>query len=197
MSSPSSSSSTSSSQSSSTLALDMKGTLLVLLLLLSFFLFPLSILTVLFRATLRTATPFNIARNNLLSWLLDSALLSGDRRRVVSGHGKLLGVVRYEREKAGSPSEPVECVICLCGIEEGKEIRELRCNHLFHRSCLDRWLEQQFTCPLCRDPLCTSTTPREGDQVMMMMTALERDEEEVEDPVVLLVAHVSNGWWPS
>ncbi|KAJ8760401.1 hypothetical protein K2173_015068 [Erythroxylum novogranatense] len=48
--------------------------------------------------------------------------------------------------------EPVECAVCLCKIEHGQEDRELRCNHQFHRVCIDRWLEHQgFTCPLCRD----------------------------------------------
>ncbi|ONI31272.1 hypothetical protein PRUPE_1G303200 [Prunus persica] len=35
-------------------------------------------------------------------------------------------------------------------IEEGDEVRELRCVHLFHRQCLDRWTGfQHATCPLC------------------------------------------------
>jgi hypothetical protein len=35
--------------------------------------------------------------------------------------------------------DAVECVFCLSCIEEGEEMRELKCRHLFHRSCLDRW----------------------------------------------------------
>lgn len=50
--------------------------------------------------------------------------------------------------------ERLECVFCLCDIVEGEGIRELRCKHLFHRSCLNRWLEfGRATCPLCRDSL--------------------------------------------
>ena len=30
------------------------------------------------------------------------------------------------------------------------DIRELPCRHLFHASCIDRWLEQKATCPLCK-----------------------------------------------
>nr|GLL32088.1 RING-H2 finger protein ATL1-like [Ipomoea trifida] len=40
----------------------------------------------------------------------------------------------------GGESEEVECAVCLCKIEEGEEVRDLRCNHIFHRDCLDRWL---------------------------------------------------------
>lgn len=47
--------------------------------------------------------------------------------------------------------EAGECTICLCKMEPGDEIRELRCSHLFHGVCLDRWLgSNRLSCPLCR-----------------------------------------------
>lgn len=53
--------------------------------------------------------------------------------------------------RGGAEGEAAECAICLCSIEPGAEIRELRCNHLFHGACLDRWLElNRLSCPLCR-----------------------------------------------
>ncbi|XP_078437890.1 RING-H2 finger protein ATL18-like [Wolffia australiana] len=62
--------------------------------------------------------------------------------------GKKHGARRYH---GGAPSQ---CVICLCDVEEGDEIRELRCDHVFHRGCLDRWVGfGRVTCPLCREPL--------------------------------------------
>ncbi|XP_048229091.1 E3 ubiquitin-protein ligase ATL59-like [Ricinus communis] len=56
--------------------------------------------------------------------------------------------------KAGE-SEATECAVCLTKIEEGEEIREPRCNHIFHRVCLDRWMCSygHTSCPLCRDSL--------------------------------------------
>ncbi|KAL2559092.1 putative RING finger protein C57A7.09-like [Forsythia ovata] len=48
----------------------------------------------------------------------------------------------------------VECAVCLCGIVGGDEVRELGCNHLYHRVCLDKWVRYGHgTCPLCRDNL--------------------------------------------
>ncbi|KAL2559093.1 putative RING finger protein C57A7.09-like [Forsythia ovata] len=48
----------------------------------------------------------------------------------------------------------VECAVCLCRIDGGNEVRELGCNHLYHRVCLDRWVRYGHrTCPLCRDNL--------------------------------------------
>ncbi|KAE8023043.1 hypothetical protein FH972_008796 [Carpinus fangiana] len=60
--------------------------------------------------------------------------------------------VRYEQDPACCSE--VQCAVCLCKIENGDEIRELRCDHLFHRVCLDRWLGyKNLSCPLCRDSL--------------------------------------------
>ncbi|KAK7857142.1 e3 ubiquitin-protein ligase rha2b [Quercus suber] len=68
-----------------------------------------------------------------------------------------LSINLYKR-KPGT-SEEVECAVCLCKIGEGEEIRQLRCDHLFHRVCLDRWLGyRRLTCPLCRGSLLPCTT---------------------------------------
>ncbi|KAI3729569.1 hypothetical protein L6452_18230 [Arctium lappa] len=65
--------------------------------------------------------------------------------------------------------EPVECTVCLSTIGEDEEIKELRCGHLFHRVCLDQWLEfRNTTCPLCRDCLVSSPVVSEiGDELLV------------------------------
>ncbi|KAL0923554.1 hypothetical protein M5K25_007616 [Dendrobium thyrsiflorum] len=47
------------------------------------------------------------------------------------------------------------CAVCLYGFDASEEVRLLsNCRHLFHRCCLDRWIElDQQTCPLCRKSL--------------------------------------------
>nr|GLL32086.1 E3 ubiquitin-protein ligase RHA2B-like [Ipomoea trifida] len=61
-----------------------------------------------------------------------------------------VGVRVFEGESDGA----VECAVCLCKIDEGEEVRDLKCNHIFHRACLDRWLGTgRITCPLCRTHL--------------------------------------------
>ncbi|KAM7487567.1 hypothetical protein LguiB_025051 [Lonicera macranthoides] len=63
---------------------------------------------------------------------------------------EIISIRRYE-PKSGSEGS-VECAVCLSGIEEGNEIREIRCDHLFHKDCLDKWVKgsRNLTCPLCR-----------------------------------------------
>ena len=35
----------------------------------------------------------------------------------------------------------------------------LKCGHLFHGECIQRWLKQKPVCPLCITPIETSITP--------------------------------------
>ncbi|KAM7508631.1 hypothetical protein LguiA_019084 [Lonicera macranthoides] len=66
---------------------------------------------------------------------------------------ELLPVVKFE-DIADAGELPESCAVCLYEFEGGEEIRWLaNCKHIFHRSCLDRWMDHdQKTCPLCRTP---------------------------------------------
>lgn len=74
---------------------------------------------------------------------------------------EILPVVKYEDlSRASCAGEmPENCAVCLYEFEGEEEIRWLtNCRHIFHRSCLDRWMDHdQKTCPLCR----TSFVPDE------------------------------------
>lgn len=50
------------------------------------------------------------------------------------------------------PEKPDGCAVCLHEFEAEDEVRlPANCCHVFHRSCLDRWIGyEQRTCPLCR-----------------------------------------------
>ncbi|KAL4340700.1 hypothetical protein GQ457_08G015760 [Hibiscus cannabinus] len=47
-----------------------------------------------------------------------------------------------------------DCSVCLTQFEPKSEINHLSCGHLFHKACLEKWLNYwNVTCPLCRTPL--------------------------------------------
>ncbi|KAF8377255.1 hypothetical protein HHK36_030630 [Tetracentron sinense] len=55
------------------------------------------------------------------------------------------------RYRSESMPELIECAVCLSKFQEGEKIRELKCNHVFHKDCLGKWLQHDSaTCPLCR-----------------------------------------------
>lgn len=74
---------------------------------------------------------------------------------------EILPVIKFDDLIAGaSHSElPESCAVCLYEFEGDAEIRWLKnCEHIFHRACLDRWMDHDGnTCPLCR----TSFVPDE------------------------------------
>ena len=51
------------------------------------------------------------------------------------------------RRGAGAP----DCRVCLARFEPESVVNRLPCGHLFHRACLETWLDYDHaTCPLCR-----------------------------------------------
>lgn len=78
---------------------------------------------------------------------------SGPELRSVSAAliRELLPVVKFsDLEEDLDP--PESCAVCLYEFGGEDEIRRLtNCRHIFHRSCVDRWMDHdQKTCPLCR-----------------------------------------------
>jgi len=43
------------------------------------------------------------------------------------------------------------CTICFEDFKPGQDAVQLPCNHLFDRGCVETWLKQHGTCPICRN----------------------------------------------
>jgi E3 ubiquitin-protein ligase RHA2 len=86
-----------------------------------------------------------------------------------------------KRYKCGTSQQrdPVQCMFCLTDMSDGEEMRELRCQHIFHRACLDEWLEHRWaTCPICRDCLLAHV-----------------DGDEMDETRLALISYFDENWW--
>lgn len=59
---------------------------------------------------------------------------------------------------------PEPCVICWEELLPGQQARRLPCLHLFHRSCIDRWLTEKPTCPLDNSKVAEALALGGGDE---------------------------------
>ncbi|KAF8260984.1 hypothetical protein EI94DRAFT_1810948 [Lactarius quietus] len=70
--------------------------------------------------------------------------------------------VLAEYEKIGriAPMCVDRCLICLEDYDPEVDLRLLACRHVFHRDCVDRWLETgRNNCPACRSQGVTTNSP--------------------------------------
>jgi len=52
----------------------------------------------------------------------------------------------------GKNEKPI-CCICLRTMKINDEVSLLKCQHLFHFKCLDKWIETKEDCPICRNKI--------------------------------------------
>lgn len=59
-----------------------------------------------------------------------------------------LEILKYSSDKNTS------CSICLMDVEKDDEIFKIKCDHFFHKDCLEKWLsDYNYLCPICRTEL--------------------------------------------
>ncbi len=58
------------------------------------------------------------------------------------------------KESSRNPSDMDLCAICLDS-GASQSLYETACGHVFHDSCLRKWLEMKCKCPLCSSRVCS------------------------------------------
>jgi hypothetical protein len=73
---------------------------------------------------------------------------------------KKLPIVKIETKhckkgEKGAELEPPTCTVCCEGIPLGGKGMFMPCGHIYHPDCLNPWLKDHNTCPVCRYELPT------------------------------------------
>ncbi|KAF5742598.1 RING/U-box superfamily protein isoform 1 [Tripterygium wilfordii] len=70
-----------------------------------------------------------------------------------------------------SSTEDTQCTVCLAEYQSEDLLRILPyCGHFFHVNCIDIWLQQHSTCPVCRISLREFSDRKRGMQPMYSST---------------------------
>ncbi|KAJ4964753.1 hypothetical protein NE237_016602 [Protea cynaroides] len=91
----------------------------------------------------------------------------------------------------------LECAVCLNEFEDDETIRLLpKCDHVFHAECIDAWLCNRTTCPVCRADLVP--VPGETPATVEVQDLEGESDEEIRGPEIVDVEnqevsiHVTN-----
>ncbi|KAG8520267.1 E3 ubiquitin-protein ligase RNF6, partial [Galemys pyrenaicus] len=72
-----------------------------------------------------------------------------------------LSTRNYEHSSIDSELGKI-CSVCISDYVTGNKLRQLPCMHEFHIHCIDRWLSENCTCPICRQPVLGSSIANNG-----------------------------------
>lgn len=105
---------------------------------------------------------------SFLTYQVASNQISDSRERLQTYNTQYdseMGSIHHKRPSLKLPQDVIyeqdelrslcgDCVICLESFNTGESCQILPlCNHLFHSYCIKHWLEDNVTCPVCRNCL--------------------------------------------
>lgn len=82
-------------------------------------------------------------------------------------------IVRITAQQA---ADTFICTICITEFNESEEASALSCAHYYHPSCIEQWLEDSVSCPICRKPV---------DGMVEEPYETESDSEDDDEPPAL------------
>ncbi|KAM6953646.1 E3 ubiquitin-protein ligase RNF130 isoform 1-T1 [Aplochiton taeniatus] len=75
------------------------------------------------------------------------------QRRLGDAAKKAIGKLTTRTVKKGDKETDPDfnhCAVCIEGYQLNDVVRILPCKHVFHKTCVDPWLNEHCTCPMCK-----------------------------------------------
>ncbi|XP_034731400.1 E3 ubiquitin-protein ligase RNF128a [Etheostoma cragini] len=80
-------------------------------------------------------------------------------KKLKSEAKKAIGRLQVRKLKAGdeeTTSESHVCAVCIDSYKAGEVVTVLTCDHIFHKTCIEPWLLERRTCPMCKCDILTA-----------------------------------------
>ncbi|CAD5215968.1 unnamed protein product [Bursaphelenchus okinawaensis] len=75
------------------------------------------------------------------------------QRRLFNAAKKALTHIPTKPVKVGDKELDSDCPVCIDPYRAGDIVRMLPCRHVFHKTCVDPWLLEHRTCPMCKSDI--------------------------------------------
>uniref|UniRef100_A0AAF5Q3B5 RING-type domain-containing protein n=1 Tax=Wuchereria bancrofti TaxID=6293 RepID=A0AAF5Q3B5_WUCBA len=75
------------------------------------------------------------------------------QRRLFNAAKKALTRIPTRPIRVGDKELDTDCPVCIDPYRAGDIIRSLPCRHIFHKTCVDPWLLEHRTCPMCKSDI--------------------------------------------
>ncbi|XP_009993398.1 PREDICTED: E3 ubiquitin-protein ligase RNF130 isoform X2 [Chaetura pelagica] len=76
-----------------------------------------------------------------------------NQRRLGDAAKKAIGKLTTRTVKKGDKETDPDfdhCAVCIESYKQNDVVRVLPCKHVFHKACVDPWLSEHCTCPMCK-----------------------------------------------
>lgn len=57
--------------------------------------------------------------------------------------------IQFRKNPGVRRGEEEKCTICCTDFEDAEDVRKLPCKHLYHKECIEKWLDLKTKCPVC------------------------------------------------
>ncbi|KAK4780209.1 hypothetical protein SAY87_016315 [Trapa incisa] len=109
---------------------------------------------------------FSILKDHTQKWSLCFLDRDSSSRQHISSSSGSSEVMQGSDAAAANTNyseDDLMCTICLEQVNKGDLVRSLPCLHQFHANCIDPWLRQQGTCPMCKHKMGSYNESRESE----------------------------------
>ncbi|CAI4230579.1 unnamed protein product [Auanema sp. JU1783] len=104
------------------------------------------------------------------------------QRRLFNAARKALARIPTRALKPGDIELDTDCAVCIDPYQTADVVRTLPCRHVYHKSCIDPWLLEHRTCPMCKADILKYFGYQVNSNGDPTRVEIERDVHDAESP---------------